>query len=269
MNISCNGASFVAQQVGYRMTGGWEQGDRTTNEYFSPDASFAQRFASLVTSIKNLGFSSLDLWTAQLNWAWANERHLAAAAQVLSDEGVRVTSYAGHFGNSPQELRSACRTIKAVGCNLLGGSTGLLRSDPETMVRVLEEEEVLFAFENHPGERSPGDVLTLIGGLSEDVVGTVVDTGWYATNGYPADRAIEELAPRLFLVHLKDVRAAGAHDTCGLTEGCAPIVECLQTLVRLGYEGTLSIEHEPEDRDPGPELAASREVVEGLLSRTS
>lgn len=267
VNISCNGANFVAQQLGYRMTGGWTQGDTSSNDYYRPEETFADRFEALVRHVRSLGFSAMDLWTGQLNWKWATDAQLDTAAAIIERNGVRVTSYAGPFGDDEAELRRACRTIKSLGCNLLGGSAGLLEKDPQTLQRVLEEEEVLFAFENHPQEKSSADVMKLIGPLSEDVVGTVVDTGWYGTNGYLADRAIDELAGRLFLVHLKDVRAPGGHVTCTLGSGCVPVESCVQTLVRLGYEGTISIEHEPEDRDPAAEIVESRELVERMLAR--
>lgn len=247
------------------MTGGWSQGDTAANDHYRPAETFPERFEALVRHVRSLGFTAMDVWTGQLNWRWATDAQLDTAAAILDRNGMRVTSYAGPFGADENELRNACRTIKAIGCNLLGGSTELLATDPDTLQRVLEEEEVLFAFENHPGEKSPADVMRLIGPLSEDLVGTAVDTGWYGTNGYPADRAIDELAGRLFLVHLKDVQAPGGHDTCALGAGCVPIENCLRVLTGLGYEGAISIEHEPEDRDPGPEIVQSRETVERFL----
>ncbi len=265
MNISCNGANFVAQQIGYRMTEGWAQGDSAANSYYRPEQTFADRFEGLVSQVERLGFSCIDIWTGELNWKWASATQIESAAAILARHKMRVTSYAGPFGGSEEELRRACRTIKALDCNLLGGSTELLTADPTTLARVLEDEEVLFAFENHPSERSPADVMKLIGALPEDLVGTTVDTGWYGTNGYPADRAIEELAERLFLVHLKDVKTAGSHQTCGFGSGCVPIESCVDVLRKLGYEGTVSIEHEPEDRDPSPEIAESREFLERIL----
>ena len=50
--------------------------------------------------------------------------------------------------------------------------------------------------------------------------GATVDTGWWATQGYDASLAIEELATDVLHVHLKDVRAvAEPHETCRWGDG--------------------------------------------------
>jgi sugar phosphate isomerase/epimerase len=129
---------------------------------------------------------------------------------------------------------------------------------------VLRDHGVRFGLENHP-ERTPREVLEVIGD-DADVLGAAVDTGWWATQGYDPVRAIEELADRLFHVHLKDVVAPGPHVTCMYGEGRARIPECVDALVRVGYSGLLSIEHEPYDRDPTDECARMLVVVRDLLS---
>jgi L-ribulose-5-phosphate 3-epimerase len=60
-------------------------------------------------------------------------------------------------------------------------------------------------------------------------------------------------------VHLKDVRAGGEpHETCGFSEGIVDVRECVRALERIGYEGAISIEHEPETYDPSDDLRAMR-----------
>jgi sugar phosphate isomerase/epimerase len=67
-------------------------------------------------------------------------------------------------------------------------------------------------------------------------------------------------------VHLKDIRAAGAHDTCALGDGIVDIADCLAALQEIGYRGVISIEHEPEHYDPYPEVVLSRARVLELLA---
>jgi sugar phosphate isomerase/epimerase len=66
-------------------------------------------------------------------------------------------------------------------------------------------------------------------------------------------------------VHLKDVRAVGAHETCRLGEGIVPVRDCLRALAEMNYSGAISIEHEPEGFNPDEDLIASRERVETWL----
>jgi len=264
MIVSCNGANFVAQQIGYHM-GTWSDGDGASNAYYSPAETFASRFEAFLLSVRKMGFDRVDIWTGELNWKWATDEQLATAASLLAKHGLTVTSYAGGFGATEEEVTRACKTIKALGCNMLGGSTELLTRDPAALVRVLERKQVLFAFENHPDEKNPNDVMKVIGDFPEDIVGTVVDTGWFGTHGYDASKAINELAGRLFLVHLKDVLAPGGHETCQYGRGCVPIERCVSVLRDLGYEGAVSVEHEPHNYDPSEEIVASRKMLEGWL----
>ena len=117
--------------------------------------------------------------------------------------------------------------------------------------------------ENHP--ETPAEMLAKIGDGGDGTIGTTVDTGWYGTQGIDAAEAIAALAPHLVLVHLKDVREVGAHNTCRFGEGVVPLERCVRTLQAIGYTGTFSVEHEPGDFDPAADIAASRALLEGWL----
>lgn len=264
--ISFISANFVARELEYRMTGDWGQGERATNAYFREPATFPARFDAMLAEVRAIGFEALDLWTAHLNWAWATDEHLSAAREALARHELRVVSFAGGFGRTREEFDAACRVATAVGCDLLAGGTGLLSADRAAMVGVLRERGVRYAFENHP-EKTPEDVLRKVGDKDEDVVGLAVDTGWFGTQGFDAALALEALAGRLMHLHLKDVRAAGTHETCRFGEGVVPIEGCVRALRRIGYAGPVGIEHEPERFDPRPDVAAGLAMVRGWLAR--
>jgi L-ribulose-5-phosphate 3-epimerase len=68
-------------------------------------------------------------------------------------------------------------------------------------------------------------------------------------------------------VHLKDVRAVGEpHDTCVWGEGVVDIEACVRALQDIGYDGYLTIEHEPEDHDPSEEIVELRRRLEAFLA---
>lgn len=258
-------ANYVAREAGYHVTEGWGQGDQAANAYFQPIETFAERFGALLGQIRALGFTSIDLWLAHLHWSWATPAHIAAARDLLAQNGLEVTSLAGGFGATPDEFEASCKLAVALGTNVLAGSTPLLRSDRAAAVRLLKDHGVRLAIENHPAERTPQDILAQIGDGGDGTLGTAVDTGWWGTQGYDAARAIEELAGHIIIVHLKDVLAAGAHDTCLYGQGVVPIEGCVRALQRLGYAGVLGIEHEPFDHDPSEECAAMLGMVRGWL----
>ena len=97
--------------------------------------------------------------------------------------------------------------------------------------------------------------------------GATVDSGWWATQGYDAARAIEELGPHVLHVHLKDVLAEREpHETCRFGGGSVDVRECVRALERIGYDGAISIEHEPERFDPSDDLRAMRADLEEWLA---
>src|SRR5579871_5212159 len=106
--ISFMTANYVARQLGYHMTEGWDQGDSATSVYFQPIDSFAVRFEEYLRDIRALGFDALDLWTAIISPNWATDEHLDTAADLLKEFGFSVASYAGWFGSTADEFEKSC-----------------------------------------------------------------------------------------------------------------------------------------------------------------
>lgn len=265
-SISFMTANYVAREVGFSMTGGWGQGDSATNAYFSPLETFRPRFSALLAQIASMGFTQLDLWMPHLHWAWATTEHIAIARDFLAQHNLRVVSLAGSFGTAPADLEAACKLARALDTTILGGTTPLLAKDRATTLAILKEHGVRLAIENHPAEKTAHDMLVQIGDGADGTLGTALDTGWYATNSYDPVRAIEELFPFIIHVHLKDILAPGAHDTCRYGLGCVDIPTCVATLKRLGYHGIYSIEHEPADFDPSQDCQAMLSMLQDWVA---
>lgn len=265
--ISFITANYVGRELGFRITGGWMQGDDATNAYFRPVETFGERFDVLLETITELGFESIDLWNAHLHWAWATPEHIATARDLLAKYGLGITSMAGGFGANLTEFEAACKLAAAIGAPVLAGSTPALASDRAGVVGLLKQHGLRLAIENHPAEKTPADILAQIGDGGDGTLGTAVDTGWWGTQGYDAAQAIEELRDHLFAVHLKDVLAAGGHETCRYGRGVVPIEACVRALQRIGYTGVIGVEHEPFNDDPSAECAEMLAMVRGWLAR--
>jgi sugar phosphate isomerase/epimerase len=251
-------ANYVARETGYAMHG-WGHGDRATQDAFAPIETYAERFDAVLADIVALGFDTVDVWGAHLNPDWATDAHVEAAREALARHGLAVATYATWVGSS--NVERACELALALGTTVIGGG---FSGEAEALAPVLARHGVRLAVENHP-EKTPAEVLAKIGrgGL---MFGTTVDTGWWATQGYDAARAIDELGEHVLHVHLKDVLAVGEpHDTCRWGEGIVPIEECVRTLRRIGYAGAIAVEHEPETFDPTDDIRAMRvQLVEWL-----
>jgi L-ribulose-5-phosphate 3-epimerase len=252
-------ANEVARETGWAMHG-WGHGDRATNEAFAPLETFAVRFDALLGRVRDLGFDAIDLWGAHLSTDWATDEHVAIAREALARHGVAVATYGAWVG--PSNVRRACELALALGTRVVGAG---FSGDARELAPVLREHGVVLAIENHP-ETTPAEVLAKIDAGQETMAATV-DTGWWATQGYDPARAIQELAPHVAHVHLKDVLHAGEpHETCTWGEGVVDIQACLGALLRIDYAGSYTIEHEPEDHDPSEEIRAMREQLEGWLA---
>ena len=263
--ISFNGANVVAEQLGWNMTKGWSEGDSAASAYYAPIATFEERFDAFIAKVVASGFDTVDVWSATVDYHWATESHLAAARRVLDEHGVGVASYGGGFGDTADEFRRSNEVILGLGCRILGGRTPLLESDRAATLSILEEYGTLLALENHP-ERTTEELAEQIGTDQDGLIAATVDTGWFATQGFDAGRALRELGPAVAHVHLKDIRAAGAHDTCALGDGIVDIADCVAALGEIDYNGVISIEHEPEHYNPYEEVVLSRSRLLDLLA---
>lgn len=261
MKVSFITANYVAREVGFHMTEGWGQGDAATQAYYRPLETYAPRINELFGLIAAQGYSYVDIWTAHLHWAWATNQHIAIVKAAAQQHGLTPLCYGGGFGHTEAEFSRACYTAQAIGISVMAGSTPLLVQSRMAVTSILAEHECYLAIENHPAEKTPADVLAQIGDGGNGRIGTAIDTGWWGTQGYDAADAIDALYPHIMAVHLKDVLAAGAHDTCRFGQGVVPITRCIQLLKQRGYQGPLAIEHEPNTFDPTEDCVAMRQMV--------
>lgn len=268
--FSFMGANFVARENQYQHGDGWGWGnyDSQTQDVFRPLVTYRERIAGILDIVSEAGFSAMDLWVAHLHPLWATPEHLAILLEESSARKIRFTSLAGGFGDSLPEFRATCRVALALGIRILGGGTPLLQTHRAGLVATLREFGLIFALENHP-EKTPVELLAKLGSGDEDVMQVALDTGWFGTQGYPADHAVAELLLRTALIHLKDVQAIGAHDTCALGKGIVPIEACLAVLREDGYTGPISIEHEPFDADPVADCVEGKRLAERVLGSPS
>ncbi|HET7027090.1 MAG TPA: sugar phosphate isomerase/epimerase family protein [Candidatus Limnocylindrales bacterium] len=247
-------ANFVAREAGWRIDD-WGEGDRSTQAAFRDPATYEARFGDLLDEAVALGFRAVDVWDGHLNAEWVTDEQIATARRLLDARGLRVASLAGWFGSTPERFERTCEIAAALGAPILGGGTSLLTTARAALVAGLERHDLRLAIENHPKERTPDDMLAEIGDGGNGRIGTTVDTGWWGTQGVDAADAIRALAPHVMHVHLKDVRAVGEpHETCRFGEGVVPIRRCVEALGEIGYDGAISVEHEPYDRDPRREI---------------
>jgi sugar phosphate isomerase/epimerase len=169
--------------------------------------------------------------------------------EKLDHAGIRCVSYYTATIKDTQDVDNAVRFAKLLGAgNVSGDATGNTLGEID---RRFTREGITFGIHNHyfAGQRfpyeSPEDVLNALAGLST-TVGATADVGQFASCGYDPVDAIRKLAPRLKLVHLKDIQAPQGEVNVLLGTGICRIPEVMRELRRQKFAGLVAVEYEKE-----------------------
>lgn len=264
MQISFISANYIARVLNYNGEHNWAIHDKATQQVAS-----ISHLDQVMTDVRAAGFDAMDLWIGHCHWINHAASDLPSQVPALARKhGLDLPSYAGGMNmKSRDDAFALFSAIKRMGIPLFAGGIGGLPDDqiPPIVQDVCQQLDVRWAFENHP-QKSVPEILARIGHGRYNRCGVALDTGWCGTHSLNALDAVKALREQLFIVHLKDITAAGAHNTCALGEGIVPIEQVVRYLKDTQYTGTLCIEHEPFDRDPMPEIERSLQRVRHWLA---
>jgi inosose dehydratase len=171
-----------------------------------------------------------------------------SAREKFDRAGIRCVSYYTATIKDDRDLDYAVRYAKILGArNVSGDATGpiLHRIDER-----FTAEGLTFGIHNHWFQQgfpyqSAEDVERALAQLSK-TVGATLDVGQMAACGHDPVAAVRRLAPRLLLVHLKDVAGAGAEDNVMLGTGMARIPAVMAELKNIRFKGLVAIEYEKD-----------------------
>ncbi|HVC33636.1 MAG TPA: TIM barrel protein [Chloroflexota bacterium] len=265
MRVSFITANYVAREVNYSLRPfNWGTADKATVEAFH-GPSFGQKFDELCRLVEEAGFSTIDVWVAHLNPFVASREMIGEAVAILKAHGLQVVAYTGGLGRpdlSRADAEKVYQAAKAIGAPVLG--VGLNPSNTRLAYDLGKEYGIKYAIENHP-EKNPRDLLARIGEYGE-VIGVTQDTGFWGMFGYDAIQATHELKDHLLHMHLKQVHQTpeGWH-SCAYDEGVVDVQGVVNVLKEIGYQGAISVEHEPSAEDPMPAVVHSAELLRGWL----
>lgn len=162
--------------------------------------------------------------------------------------GIRCVSYYTATIKNNTDLDYAVRYARLLGAsNVSGDATGAIL---DAIDKRFQAESLTFGIHNHwfPQKfayESVEDVLGAVSGRSK-AMGATLDVGQMAACGHDPLDAVQRLAPYLKVVHLKDVRGAGAEHNVLLGEGIAKIPSVMQELRAIVFPGLVAIEYEKE-----------------------
>jgi sugar phosphate isomerase/epimerase len=188
--------------------------------------------------------------------------------EKLDRAGIRCVSYYTATIKDGNAVDSAVRFARLLGArNISGDATGKTLTEIDQR---FTREGITFGIHNHyfKGQKfpyeSPEDVLNALAGASR-TLGATADVGQFASCGYDPVDAIRKLAPRLKLVHLKDIEARDGEVNVLLGTGICKIPEVMRELRRQNFHGLVAVEYEkegPVEDDLRHEVEFARKLAE-------
>lgn len=192
---------------------------------------------------------------------------LTGQSQEFRDAGLTVLSGGNIDLKNPPELRSMFEYAKACGMPMM-----VCAPKMETLDQVealIKEFDIKTAIHNHGPEDkffpSPESVLNAIKDR-DPRMGLCVDIGHTTRTGADVVEWTRRAGPRLFDVHVKDLRdLMDKRSQCDVGEGAMPIVSLFRELKRMNYQGGVMLEYEINSDDPLMGMAKSISYMRGVL----
>jgi sugar phosphate isomerase/epimerase len=133
----------------------------------------------------------------------------------------------------------------------------------------VREYDIRFAIHNHGPEDklwpSPLDVLKAVKDM-DPRMGCCIDVGHCVRAGTNVVDAIQQVGPRLFNVHMKDLTDFNDKNSqVAVGEGKMPVRQIFQALIQTNYKGFVDLEYEVHAEDPMPGVISSFAYMRGVL----
>ncbi|HYZ86644.1 MAG TPA: sugar phosphate isomerase/epimerase family protein [Bryobacteraceae bacterium] len=205
---------------------------------------------AMIEQLRALDIKEIEMSRGEfMNFKKPPPKMFESFRKKIDAAGIRCVSYYAPTIKVRDDLDGAIRFARILGCsNITGDPTGeILKYVDERMTA----ERLSFGIHNHYFKNrkfdyeSPEDILRALEGLS-DTVGCTLDVGHIVSCGYDTVDAVRKLGPRLKLVHLKDIQAAGGEVNVPLGTGLCKIPEVMSELRRIGFKGLVAFEYEKE-----------------------
>jgi sugar phosphate isomerase/epimerase len=142
----------------------------------------------------------------------------------------------------------------------------------DSLDKLVEEFDIRIAIHNHgPGHRYDG--LASVQKAVKDhhkLIGACVDTGHVLRSNEDPVKWVNELGPRVFALHIKDVEAktARTHDVV-IGKGHLDVEGIFRGLKKIGFpsDGSISIEYESNPENPVSDIAECLTVARGAIRK--
>ena len=123
----------------------------------------------------------------------------------------------------------------------------------KALVPAAEDMGMLICLENHKDNtlETIEDYRRVFDAIGSKCVGLCIDTGHFDASGVDMDVLIDEFAPRVNHIHLKENRGKGEKRFVRFGEGTTDNHHIISRMLSLGYSGYMSVELSPEIGEGG------------------
>lgn len=203
----------------------------------------------MIAQLKRLRIEEIEMSRGEFMLMKPPTPAMCQTARAKFDSaGIRCVSYYTATIKNERDVDYAVRYAKLLGAkNVSGDATGSILNQIDER---FTKEGLTFGIHNHwfPTKfayESPDDVLRALAGLSQ-TVGATLDVGQMAACGYDPIDALRRIKPRLKVIHLKDVAAAGGEHNVLFGKGIVNIAAVLKELKAVSFSGLVAIEYEKD-----------------------
>jgi sugar phosphate isomerase/epimerase len=132
------------------------------------------------------------------------------------------------------------------------GLGGLIKS-LLALAPAAEDMDVLICLENHKDNviETIEDYRRIFDAVPSAHVGLCIDTGHFDASGVDMDALLNEFAPRVNHIHLKENKGKGLKQFTRFREGTTDNHRVIRRMSSLGYSGYLTVELSPEIGETG------------------
>ncbi len=219
---------------------------------------------SALAATRELGLHYWESYPAHIPTT-SDPAALAAVKKKLDDAGVTVLGYGVvRFTNDRDAGRKVLDFARLMGLEYVSADPDPASFD--TLDKLVEEFGVNIGIHNHGPKHRWEKIDTIAAAIKDHSprIGCCVDTGHFLRSREDPIRAVEVFGPRVYGVHLKDVKDATKFTILG--EGDLRTADLLKALSRLNYRSGLNLEYEENPKDPIAEIRACLKATSDAIA---
>ena len=225
--------------------------------------------AQMIGFMKQLNVSALNAKDVKDHLPMDPQQETAALADYAAN-GIKLHAAGAIYfpKDDDADIRSKFEYCKRAGIGTIVAGDPSVEMLPR-LEKFAEEYEIRIAIHNHGPEdklwHSPLDVLKAVKGM-DPRMGCCIDVGHTVRAGTDVVQAIHEAGPRLFNIHMKDLKSfTDKESQVAVGDGVMPVRKIFAALIDTKYRGFVDLEYEVHADDPMPGVIASFAYMRGVL----